>query len=69
MTDVVSQAYTALMGAGVWNIVMGLVAIGAGASGKVVFIGTDSGLLLMVVGGVFVVWGAYQIVRDRRARG
>lgn len=57
------------MGAGVWNIVMGLAAIAAGASGKVVFIGTDSGLLLMVVGAVFVVWGVSQIVRARRANG
>jgi len=57
------------MNAGVWNIAMGVVAIGAGASGRVVFIGTDSGLLLMVLGAVLVVWGAVQFIRERRAKG
>lgn len=57
------------MNAGVWNIAMGVVAVGAGASGKVVFIGTDSGLLLMVVGVAFIIWGAIQVIRERRSKG
>lgn len=56
------------MGAGIWNIVMGLAAIAGGASGKVVFIGTNSGLLLIAVGVAFVVWGVVQIVRAKRAQ-
>lgn len=56
------------MRAGVWNIVMGAVAIGAGASGKFVFVGTDSGLLLMVIGAAIFVWGAIQFARDRKSK-
>ncbi len=55
------------MTAGVWNIVMGLAAIAAGASGQFHLIGTNSSLALIVLGGVFVVWGIIQIVRTRRA--
>ncbi|MBI2389316.1 MAG: hypothetical protein HYV09_06935 [Deltaproteobacteria bacterium] len=55
------------MGAGVWNIVMGLAAIAAGASGRFVFIGTNSGAVLIAVGVAFVIWGAVQIFRNRRA--
>lgn len=55
------------MGAGVWNIVMGLAAIAAGASGRFSLIGTNSTVALIVLGAVFVVWGIVQIVRTRRA--
>ena len=55
------------MGAGVWNIVMGLAAIAAGASGQFSLIGTNSSVALIVLGVVFVVWGIIQIVRQRRA--
>ena len=55
------------MGAGVWNIVMGLAAIAAGASGQFSLIGTNSTVALIVLGAVFVVWGIIQIVRTRRA--
>lgn len=56
------------MGAGIWNIVMGLAAIAAGASGRFVFIGTNSGLVLILVGVAFVIWGGVQIFRTQRAR-
>ena len=55
------------MGAGVWNILMGLAAIAAGASGRFSLIGTNSSVALIVLGVVFVIWGIIQIVRQRRA--
>jgi hypothetical protein len=54
---------------GIWNIIMGLAAIAAGASGQVYFpfAGANSSIVLIVLGGIFVIWGITQIVRNRRA--
>ena len=53
------------MRAGVWNIVFGLVAVGAGASGKFGLLGTGSPLFLMIAGGALAAFGGYQLFRDR----
>lgn len=53
------------MRAGVWNIVFGLVAVVAGASGRFALLGTSSPLLLMGAGGALAAFGAYQLWRDR----
>jgi hypothetical protein len=57
------------MSAGIWNLLIGLAAIAAGASGQFHFIGTNSPTLLIVVGAVIAAFGAYQIVRAKKARG
>ncbi len=57
------------MGAGIWNIVFGLAAIAAGASGRFNLIGTNSPLLLMIAGGILAAVGVYQLVRARKIRG
>jgi hypothetical protein len=56
------------MRAGVWNIVFGLVAVAAGASGKYALPFTSSPLPLMVLGGAVAAFGAYQLFRDRGRR-
>ena len=50
------------MSAGIFNIVIGLVMVGAGASGrfKLVFFGPTA---LMVVGGCVAAFGAFQVIR------
>ena len=40
-----------------------------GLSGKLVFIGTNSGGLLAVFGAVLVVWGVIKMVRQSRSGG
>jgi hypothetical protein len=54
------------MRAGVWNIVFGLVAIAAGASGRFALLGTSSPALLMGAGGALAAFGGYQLWRDRK---
>jgi len=53
------------MRAGIWNLLFGLVAVAAGASGKFVLPFTTSPLPLMVLGGAIASFGAYQLWRDR----
>ena len=48
-----------------WNIIIGLVFIGGGLSGRLALRGTDSGPALAVLGGVLMVWGIVQVVRAR----
>ena len=51
------------------NIALGLLMVGAGLSGKVVFIGTNEPWPLVAIGVFFVGLGVYRIVRrgtDRR---
>jgi hypothetical protein len=54
------------MSAAIFNIIIGLVLIGMGLSGKFVFIGTNSPAILMGVGGIIVIVGIVQIIRGRR---
>jgi hypothetical protein len=49
-----------------WNIVIGIVFIVGGLSGKLALIGTQSGTALAAVGAALVTWGLVQEVRRRR---
>jgi hypothetical protein len=53
------------MRAGVWNVVFGLVAVAAGASGKFALLGTSSPMLLVAAGGALAAFGGYQLWRGR----
>jgi hypothetical protein len=48
------------------NIILGILFIIGGLSGKLVFIGTNSGVLLAVVGFILVIWGAYRMYQQRQ---
>lgn len=50
-----------------WNIIIGVVMIIGGATGKLALIGTQSSAALVVLGFVLVGWGVFQIVRRRRS--
>jgi cytochrome c biogenesis protein CcdA len=56
------------MKAGYWNIAFGLVAVGAGVSGRFALLGTDRPIWLIVAGGALTVFGMYQLGRDRDKR-
>jgi uncharacterized membrane protein HdeD (DUF308 family) len=51
------------------SIIIGIVMIIGGLSGKLVLIGTNSGVALAVLGAVLVVWGIIKIVRRRQGGG
>lgn len=50
-----------------WNIILGIIFIIGGASGKLVLIGTDSSTALMVIGAGLCLWGIFQLVKARQA--
>jgi hypothetical protein len=54
--------------AGIFNVIIGVAAVIAGASGRFSLVGTNSPLLLEVFGGLLAAYGLYQIVRTMRAR-
>lgn len=56
------------MGAPVFNIVLGLLCIAGGATGRLALFGTHSSTALAVAGGAAVVLGVYQLWR-RQSRG
>jgi hypothetical protein len=49
------------------NIIIGIILIIGALSGKMVFIGTESGGLLGGVGVILVLWGAYRLYQKRQA--
>ena len=49
------------------KIILGVVFIIGGLSGKLVLIGTNSGVALAVVGAVMIVWGILRIAARRNA--
>ena len=51
-----------------WNIVIGIILVIGGLSGKLVLWGTGSGLALAGLGAVLVVWGVVQVIRRRGAQ-
>ena len=51
-----------------WNIIIGLVFIVGGLSGKLALIGTDSGPALAALGAGLLIWGVVQMARARQAR-
>jgi hypothetical protein len=50
---------------GIFNIVIGLIAVGLGATGKFKLLFTQSSLALMVVGGAIAAFGVFQLLRSR----
>jgi hypothetical protein len=46
-----------------WNVIFGLVFIVGGASGQLALRGTNSSVGLMVLGGVLVLVGIFQMVK------
>lgn len=48
-----------------WNIIIGLVMIIGGATGKLSLRGTNSSGALVAIGVALLGWGIYQIVRSR----
>lgn len=49
-----------------WNIVIGLVFVVGGLTGKLALRGTESGPALAAVGGGLVIWGIVQVVRGKQ---
>jgi hypothetical protein len=54
------------MKTGVWNLVFGLVAVVAGASGRFTLFGMGSSTALTVAGALLAAFGLVQLVRSRR---
>jgi hypothetical protein len=54
------------MGAGIFNVIIGLLAVAGGLSGRFALIGTQSTGLLVAFGVALAIYGGYQIVRARR---
>jgi len=48
-----------------WNLIVGILLIIAGLSGRFAFIGTRSPQLLVVIGIAIAAWGVYQIIQSR----
>jgi hypothetical protein len=48
------------------TILLGILFIIGGLSGQLVFIGTNSGVLLAVVGLILVIWGGYRMYQRSR---
>ena len=48
-----------------WNIIIGLVMIIGGASGKLALRGTNSTAALIAIGVALLGWGVFQVVRSR----
>ena len=54
------------MRAGTWNLLFGIVAVIAGASGKFELLGTSSSTALVAVGGILAAFGLFQLIRSSR---
>lgn len=54
------------MGAAIFNVVVGLIFLVGGLSGKMALIGTGSTIAMAAVGGLILGIGIFQIVRHRR---
>ena len=52
---------------GILNIIIGLVFIVGGLSGKLALIGTNNGTFLAMAGGALIIWGVYRLKRARSA--
>ena len=49
------------------KIIIGLVMVVGGLSGKLVLVGTDSSVALAVLVGVMIVWGIARVAASRKA--
>ena len=50
---------------GIINVILGLLMVAGGLSGKFVLLGTSSGVLLAVFGGAVAGMGVYSLVKGR----
>jgi hypothetical protein len=50
-----------------WNIIIGLVMIVGGASGKLALRGTSSSGALVAIGVALLGWGVFQLVRNKNS--
>lgn len=57
------------MGAGIFNVVIGGLALAAGLSGQFTLPFFESPTALAVLGGLVCAYGVYQIIRSRRSSG
>ena len=48
-----------------WNIIVGIIMVIGGLSGRLVLIGTNSGVALAVVGGILIVLGIRRMARNQ----
>ncbi len=55
--------YHACMVIPILNILVGAALVFGGATGKVALLGTDNSTAIMVVGGVVILIGIYQLIR------
>jgi hypothetical protein len=53
------------MSAGVWNLIIGVLAVVAGLSGRFTLIGTHSSTALYIFGACIAALGIYQLSRRR----
>jgi hypothetical protein len=51
------------------KIIIGLIMVIGGLSGKLVLVGTQSGVALAVLGAVLIVWGVVNLVRQKQRSG
>lgn len=49
-----------------FKIIIGLVMVIGGLSGKLVLIGTDSGVALAVLGVALIIWGVVRLVKQKQ---
>jgi len=54
------------MSAGIFNVVVGLLLLGAGASGQFTLLFTNSSIALVAIGAGIAGLGVFQILRARR---
>mgnify|MGYP006971774057 CR=1 FL=1 len=50
---------------GIINVIVGLVLVAGGLSGKMVLLGTNSSVLLAIIGGAIAALGVYGLVKGR----
>jgi hypothetical protein len=50
------------------KIIIGLVMVIGGLSGKLVLVGTHSGVALAALGAVLIAWGVFNVVKSRQAK-
>ena len=48
------------------KIIIGIIMVAGGLSGKLVLIGTQSGTALAVLGVGMIIWGIFRIVRQKQ---
>jgi len=51
---------------GIFNIIVGLIMVGAGLSGQFSLLGTKSPTLLVAVGALVTAFGIYRTIRSRK---